>query len=75
MITAKIFCVSKTFYGSPQTKDTVRLEFQADYSDGRNKEWAQATPHLNLSMTVKGEVSDRFEAGKTYTLQFEENNE
>jgi hypothetical protein len=29
-------------------------------------------PALSLSMTLKGDVADRFEPGKAYTLQFVE---
>lgn len=53
----------------------VQLTFYADYADGRNKEWAAATPNLNLQMTVKPSVSEMFEVGKGYTLTFEENTE
>lgn len=65
MITAKVKCNLIYTQG-----DVVRLEFVADYDDGRNKEWAIYTPALNLSMTVRGEVAERFEAGGKYTLTF-----
>lgn len=49
------------------------LTFSPDYEDGRNKEWAEATPALSLSMTVKKSVGDLFKAGQTYTMYLEEN--
>lgn len=67
-VTAKVKLASKTTnangYGA-------NLSFQADYQDGRNKEWAEATPALGLTMTVKGSVADLFTQGQAYTLTFE----
>lgn len=68
---AKVKLSSKMTTGT----DAVRLAFYADYSDGRNKEWAVATPSLSIDMTVKPEVAERLTAGQAYTLTFEENNE
>lgn len=51
------------------------LTFQPDYADGRNQEWAEATPHLSLTMTVKQDVADFFEPGAAYTLYFERDHE
>lgn len=48
----------------------MQLRFFPDYDDGRNKEWAAATPALSLTMTVKPEVAERFEVGAHYTLTF-----
>lgn len=67
MITAKVKCQLKYDTG---VDGQVRLQFVADYADGRNKEWSVYTPMLALDMTVKAEVADQFEAGKAYTLQF-----
>lgn len=66
-ITVKIACALKQAYGNGSTAVT----FQPDYADGRNKEWAAATPALLLQMTVKGAVADQFEPGRKYTLTFE----
>lgn len=49
----------------------TRLSIQPDYQDGRNQAWAIATPSLNLSMVVKGDVADFFEPGSALTLTFE----
>jgi hypothetical protein len=65
-ITAKVTCVSKTEQG-----ESALLTFGADYNDGRNAEWAYYTPALSLTMTVRGEVAERFEQGSHYTLTFE----
>jgi hypothetical protein len=50
----------------------VGLTFTPDYEEGRNAEWADATPALSLTMTVKAEVGALFEAGKCYTMYLEE---
>ena len=65
MITAKVKCVRKEAFGSGTT-----LEFQPDYVDGRNKEWAEATPALSLTMTVQSAVAEHYEVGQAWTLQF-----
>jgi hypothetical protein len=71
MITAKIFCGSKTETGEGDNRQAV-VVFGADYNDDRNKEWAKWTPALSLTMTLNGPVADRFEQGKAYTLTFTE---
>lgn len=66
MITAKVVCNSKRDIDG----GTCRVTFNADYADGRNKEWSKYTPDLTLSMLLTDEASGLFEAGKAYTLQF-----
>lgn len=56
---------------SAAEKDGVRITLGPDYQDGRNAEWALATPALNINMTVKGDVADFFEQGGKYTVIFE----
>lgn len=68
-ITAKIVCQHKAEAGEGEDR-TVTVSFQADYADGRNKEWARWTPGLSLTMGLKGAVADRFEIGKAYLLTF-----
>lgn len=68
MVTAKVKCQTK----NPAGEGQYLVTFQPDYADGKNKEWSLYTPSLSLSMTLKGEVADRFEQGKAYTLQFVE---
>jgi len=48
--------------------DNVQLAFVPDYEDGRNKEWAAATPSLTFSMTVTKEIADQFEVGEKITF-------
>lgn len=71
MITAKVVCSGWTATGEGEQRQ-VAVTFLPDYADGRNKEWSLYTPALSLSMTLKGDVADRFEPGKAYTLQFVE---
>ena len=66
-VTAKVTCVRK----DTGWQDSVALTFSPDYADGRNAEWAQATPSLSLTMTVKAEVAEHFELNGKYTLTFE----
>ena len=66
-MTAKVRLASKMpFPGA----DYTQLSFYPDYADGRNKEWASATPTLTLVMNVKKEVADRLESQAAYTLTF-----
>lgn len=51
--------------------DGATVTFGADYQDGRNKEWAEATPLFSLTMKLKGGVADQFEQGGKYTITFE----
>jgi hypothetical protein len=48
--------------------DDVQLSFVADYEDGRNEEWAQFTPSLTFTMTVKKEIAAMFEVGEKITF-------
>lgn len=67
MVTAKIKLASKGEASDGQ----VALQFNADYEDGRNKEWSKYTPALGLTMTVLESVAEKFETGGAYTLTFE----
>lgn len=67
-VTAKIRCNNR----QPGYNGSETLTFYADYQDGRNKEWAEATPSLSLTMTVKKEIAEQhFPQGKAFTLTFE----
>lgn len=70
-VTAKVKCNTKSLINMGSPYESVQLGFGADYTDERNKEWAQATPTLSLNMTVKPEVGELFGFGQTYTLTFE----
>ncbi len=71
MITAKVLCTQVVNSGEGDSRQAA-LTFSPDYADGRNKDWSLATPHLSLSMTVRGAVADEFSSGKAYELQFVE---
>jgi hypothetical protein len=68
-VTAKVVCTKK----DTGWQDSAALTFSPDYADGRNAEWAQATPALSLQMTVKADVAEHFQIGDAYTLTFESN--
>ncbi|HEV7651323.1 MAG TPA: hypothetical protein VGP26_24500 [Actinophytocola sp.] len=69
MITAKVHCTSKLITGSGEHQTTT-VGFQPDYAEGRNKEWAAATPTLDLRIGLRGDLADRFDLDKSYTLTF-----
>ncbi|SEF34376.1 hypothetical protein SAMN05421837_107347 [Amycolatopsis pretoriensis] len=76
MITAKVKCTSKTVQGEPGDAGRfAQVAFAADYADGRNAEWALATPHLTVNMTLNGQAADLFDQGTAYTLQFVESDD
>lgn len=50
--------------------DPVAFVFQPDYGQGRNAEWAAATPALALSMSIKKELADKLRKGQRFTVTF-----
>jgi hypothetical protein len=68
--TAKVMLNSKLESGVGEHRQ-IQASFSANYADGRNKEWAVYTPSLQLTISLKGELGDRFEIGREYTLTFE----
>lgn len=70
-ITAKVRCNLKQEMGADDSR-CATVGFMPDYADGRNQQWALATPHLELRMTLRGDVADCIEPGKCYTLTFTE---
>jgi hypothetical protein len=70
MVTAKVVCHRKTITGAGEHRQAV-VEFTAD-ADERNKAWSLYTPALTLSMTLRGDVAERFEPGRAYELRFVE---
>lgn len=68
-VTARVVCSSVTAFQSGRTT----VKFQADYQDGRNKEWADSTPSLEFAMSLAPSAAHLFEAGKKYAVTFEEN--
>jgi hypothetical protein len=71
MITAKVQVNTKLESGVGDARQVV-VAFTADHAGGRNKEWALYTPSLQLSLSLKGEIADRFDVGSRWTLQFAE---
>lgn len=48
------------------------VELVPDYGEGRNKEWAEATPAGMIRLTIKNELAaEQFDVGGTYTVTFE----
>lgn len=75
-VTAKAKVASRTDAvwneGGEYEQHVAQLGFMVDYADGRNAEWAAATPHLNVQMTVKREIADEhFPLGRAITITFE----
>lgn len=68
-VTAKVICTNNDANnaGGPGSHTVT---FAPDYADGRNAEWAAATPSLSLTMTVKADVAEHFPQGKRLTLAF-----
>ncbi len=65
-VTAKFKVSRKT-----DMKWAHEIEFVPDYADGRNKEWAEATPAGMIRMTIKNALAaEAFEQGKGYTVTF-----
>lgn len=69
-VTAKVVVTKAETLSEGTDYEQVSLGFAPDYADGRNKEWAVATPVLTLAMTVKPEVAEHFPQGKAFTLTF-----
>jgi hypothetical protein len=69
-VTAKVVCSQKVETGEGDSRQAL-VSFLPDYGADRNKEWALATPHLQLNMTLNGPAADLFEPQQAYTLTFE----
>ncbi len=47
------------------------VELTPDYAEGRNKEWAEATPAGMIRLTIKNELAAKeFTEGAAYTVTF-----
>lgn len=47
------------------------VELVPDYAEGRNKEWAEATPAGMIRLTIKNELAAKeFTEGAAYTVVF-----
>jgi hypothetical protein len=48
------------------------IELTPDYAQGRNAEWAEATPAGMIRMTVRNDVAaEQFTQGRAFTVLFE----
>lgn len=48
------------------------VELTPDYAEGRNKEWAEATPAGMIRLTIKNELAaEQFVPGEGYTITFD----
>lgn len=65
--TLKMLLSSKTLSGAGEYAQ-CGLQFTTDYADGRNKEWASATPVADIKFTVRAEIGERFNLGAAYTF-------
>jgi hypothetical protein len=64
--TAKVKVAAKT----PSWDDNSNLTFYADYADGKNAQWAAATPSMTVTMVVNNTVAETVEIGDAFTLTF-----
>lgn len=71
-VTARVTLATKQEQPNSGDAGNWLMTFSPDYADGRNKEWAAATPYLHLQMTVVSAVARLFEVGRQYTLTFED---
>lgn len=73
-ISAK-FKVSEVVEGASYQANRVRLV--PDYAQGRNKDWAAATPSGVFEMYIgqETEAIKQFTVGQAFTVLFEPNNE
>lgn len=71
MVTAKVKCTSLIQYPSnDHFAGFWYVSFSPDYGEGRNAEWAAASPSLQLNMVLAPEKGDLFKQGQAYTLTF-----
>lgn len=66
-VTAKFKVARKTDMGW-----ATEIELTPDYAQGRNAEWAEATPAGMIRLTIKNELAaEQFTEGAAYTVTFE----
>lgn len=66
----RMWVSGKQEWGDNQNR-YASITLSCDYGDGRNKEWASASPSAVLQMTVKGEVADLYNLGDKVTVVLE----
>lgn len=75
-VTAKVKCASLIQYPASEAQPWGGfwyVSFSPDYGEGRNAEWAAASPSLQLNMVLAPDKGDLFEQGQAYTLTFSPN--
>lgn len=69
-ITAKVVVTRHHATPEGSAPEQVVVDLAADYEGNRNQAWSVYTPRLNMTMVVKPEVAEHFQAGKSFTLTF-----
>jgi hypothetical protein len=70
MVTAKFKVTRCDPQGDSDKPWAHNVLMTPDYSDGRNKEWAEATPAGSFQMTVKNILAvEQLPLGKSVTIQ------
>lgn len=67
----KVYSVSTIDYG---TGKETQVDMSPDYAEGRNAEWAAATPTGNIRLTIsptKTSATNLFKPGTALTVTFE----
>jgi len=66
-VTAKFKVARKTDMGWAH-----EVELTPDYAEGKNSEWAAATPAGMIRLTIKNELAaEQFTEGASYTVTFQ----
>lgn len=61
---------------SEQAPWAWEVEMVPDYAEGRNKDWAAATPAGMIRLTIKNELAaEQMQPGDAYTITFEKSDE
>lgn len=68
-ITAKVKVCGIHSHGEGEYT-SIRVMMDPDYEDGRNSEWALATPGINIGMNLRPEIAARFNQGDKVTVTF-----
>lgn len=71
VVTAR-FRVSRVSTWGPKDGEwtNAEVEMTPDYADGRNKEWAEATPAGVCRLTMKRSVAELFPEGRQLEIRF-----
>lgn len=71
-VTAKFKVSRKSPMGGDEKPWAHEVELTPDYAEGRNAEWAEATPSGMIRLTIKNELAAKaFTVGASYTVTFE----